>query len=215
MKNIVVLISGRGSNMAALLAAVREGRIAASVAGVISNRPNAAGLDLAARQGVATRVVDHQAHTDRSSFEAELGEAIDAHAPDLVVLAGFMRVLSAEFVGRYAGRLINIHPSLLPAYPGLHTHRNALADGVKIHGCTVHFVTAAVDRGPIIAQGAVPVLDGDTEASLAARVLEVEHTILVSAVRWYCADRLVSAGQRVDVKDAVVGMQALMVPRAD
>jgi phosphoribosylglycinamide formyltransferase 1 len=215
MKKMVILISGRGSNMAALLAAVRDGRIAASVAGVISNRPDAAGLDLAAREGVATRIVDHRAHADRASFETELGEAIDALAPDLVVLAGFMRVLSAEFVGRYAGRLINIHPSLLPAYPGLHTHRNALADGVKIHGCTVHFVTATVDRGPIIAQGAVPVHDDDTEESLAARVLDVEHAILVSAVRWYCAGRLVSAGRRIDVKDAVVGVQALTAPRAD
>lgn len=201
--------------MAALLAAVREGRIAASVAGVISNRPDAAGLEIATRHGVATRTVDHRAHADRASFEAELGEAIDALVPDLVVLAGFMRILSAAFVARYAGRLINIHPSLLPAYPGLHTHRNALADGVKIHGCTVHFVTAAVDHGPIIAQGAVPVHEGDTEASLAARVLDVEHAILVSAVRWYCAGRLVSAGQRIIVKDAMVDAPALTVPRAD
>jgi phosphoribosylglycinamide formyltransferase 1 len=215
MKRMVILISGRGSNMAALLAAVRDGRIAASVTGVISNRPDAAGLQLAARQGVATRTVDHTAHADRASFEAELGEAIDALHPDLVVLAGFMRILSAAFVARYDGRLINIHPSLLPAYPGLHTHRKALADGVKIHGCTVHFVTAAVDHGPIIAQGAVPVHDGDTEATLAARVLDVEHAVLVSAVRWYCAGRLVGTGAHIGVKDAVVDVPALTVPRVD
>ena len=135
--------------------------------------------------------------------------------PDLVVMAGFMRVVSADFVDRYAGRLINIHPSLLPSYPGLHTHRRALADGVKIHGCTVHFVTATVDHGPIIAQGAVAVHDGDTEDALAERVLAIEHRILVSAVSWFCADRLVSAGGGVRVSRAVVDVQALTVPLAD
>ena len=215
LKRLVILISGRGSNMSALLAATSEGRIAATVAGVISNRPDAGGLAIAAGQGVPTTVVDHQRFVDRNAFEHDLAAAIDVLAPDLVVMAGFMRIMSAAFVESYAGRLINVHPSLLPAYPGLHTHRRALAEGVKIHGCTVHFVTATVDHGPIIAQGAVPVHDGDTEETLAARVLEIEHDILVSAVRWFCADRLVSAGQGVRVNSPVVDMPALLVPVAD
>ncbi len=214
-KRIAILISGRGSNMAALLAAVGDGRIDATVAGVISNRPDAGGLALASSRHVATSVVDHRRFADRTAFEHALAAAIDALTPDLVVMAGFMRVVSADFVDRYAGRLINIHPSLLPSYPGLHTHRRALADGVKIHGCTVHFVTATVDHGPIIAQGAVAVHDGDTEEALAERVLAIEHRILVSAVSWFCADRLVSAGGGVRVSRAVVDVQALTVPLAD
>ena len=212
MKRMAILISGRGSNMAALFDAVDEGRIAAQVAGVISNRPDAAGLTLAAQRGINTLAVDHKAHADRDAFEHALATAIDALRPDVVVLAGFMRILSADFVARYAGRLINIHPSLLPAFPGLHTHRRALADGVKIHGCTVHFVTATIDHGPIIAQAAVAVHDDDTEATLAARVLAVEHGVLVAALRWYCADRLVSAGTRVRVKGAGADAAALTVP---
>ncbi len=215
MKRVVILISGRGSNMAALLVAVRDGRIAATVAGVISNRPDAAGLAHAARHGVPTTVVDHRLFADRAGFERALAAAIDALAPDLVVMAGFMRIVSAGFVERYAGRLINVHPSLLPAYAGLHTHRRALADGVKIHGCTVHFVTATVDHGPIIAQGAVAVHEDDTEATLAARVLEVEHRILASAVRWFCAERLVSAGPGVRVNGSVAHLATLTVPVAD
>jgi phosphoribosylglycinamide formyltransferase 1 len=201
MKRLVILISGRGSNMAAILDAVRAGAIPAKVAAVISNRPAAGGLALAAERGVATKTIDHTLSADRAAFERELSGAIDALSPDLVVLAGFMRVLGAEFVTRYAGRLLNIHPSLLPAYPGLHTHRRALADGVKVHGCTVHFVTHDVDHGPIVAQAAVAVRDDDNEASLAARVLTAEHRILVAAVRWFCEDRLVIDGNRVRVKD--------------
>ena len=212
MKRLVILISGRGSNMAAILEAVRAGEIAAQVAGVISNRPGAAGLSLAAARGVPTLVVDHGGFAERGAFERELAAAIDALHPDLIVLAGFMRVLGADFVGRYAGRLLNIHPSLLPAYPGLHTHRRALADGVKVHGCTVHFVTLDVDHGPIVAQAAVPVLEGDDEASLAARVLSAEHRILVAAVRWFCDERLVIDGNRVRVKDETAGAEALLVP---
>jgi phosphoribosylglycinamide formyltransferase 1 len=212
MKRVAILISGRGSNMAAILDAVSAGSIAARVVGVISNRPDAAGLALAATRGVAIAVVDHQTFSGRNAFENALAAAIDALEPDVVVLAGFMRILSAAFVDRYGGRLINIHPSLLPAYPGLDTHRRALADGVKIHGCTVHFVTADVDHGPIIAQAAVPVHEGDSDATLAARVLEVEHRVLVAAVRWFCEDRLVSAGRGVRVKNAVADMPALMVP---
>ena len=178
--------------MAAVLDAVHAGTVSARVVGVISNRPKAAGLARAASFGVASQVVDHESFDGRDTFE-------DAMTPDLIVLAGFMRVLSARFVARYAGRLLNIHPSLLPSYAGLHTHRRALADGVRIHGCTVHFVTADVDHGPIVAQGAVPVREGDDEASLAARVLEVEHRLLVAAVRWFCEDRLVIAGNTVHV----------------
>ena len=154
----------------------------------------------------------HEAYPDRDAFDAALSAAIDATEPDLVVLAGFMRILGPELVGRHEGRMLNIHPSLLPAYPGLHTHRRALADGVRIHGCTVHFVTAALDHGPIAAQGAVPVRDGDDEASLAARVLAVEHRLLPAAVRAFCAGRLVIAGGRVHVKHGSVPDATLLVP---
>jgi len=211
-KRVVILISGRGSNMAALLEAAADGAIRAQIAGVISNRPEAAGLEIAARRSVATSVVDHLLAPNRGEFERNLSAAIDALAPDLVVMAGFMRVLSPEFVAHYDRRMLNIHPSLLPAYPGLHTHRRALADGVKVHGCTVHFVTPDVDGGPIVAQAAVPVRDDDDEASLAARVLEAEHRLLVAAVGWYCEDRLVIDGRRVRIRDHVADAGALLVP---
>src|SRR5438477_694514 len=209
MNRLVVLISGRGSNMAAILDAVHAGTIAARVQAVISNRPGAAGLATAASRGFATSVVDQGAHRDRESFEQALGRALDALSPDLIVLAGFMRVLSPGFVQSYAGRMMNIHPSLLPAYPRLHTHRQALADGVRIHGCTVHFVTADVDHGPVVAQGAVPVRWDDDEAELAARVLAVEHRLLVAAIRWFCEDRLVIVSGRVRVKNEPSDAQAL------
>ena len=166
---------------------------------MIANRAEAGGLAIAASHGVATSVVEHRAFANRADFDAALAAAIDVDNPDLVVLAGFMRVLGAAFISRYAGRMINIHPSLLPAYPGLHTHRRALADGVRVHGCTVHFVTPEVDVGPIVAQGAVPVRDGDDEDALAARVLGVEHILLPRVVRWYCEGRLVIDGRRVHV----------------
>jgi phosphoribosylglycinamide formyltransferase 1 len=186
LPRIVVLISGRGSNLAALLAAEREGTLGGAVTAVVSNRADAAGLAIAARHGAATAVIDHRAFADRTAFEAALAAAIDVAEPDLVVLAGFMRVLSSAFVARYEKRMLNIHPSLLPAYAGLHTHRRALADGVTTHGCTVHFVTADLDGGPIVAQEKVPVLPGDDEATLAARVLEAEHRVLPAAVRAFC-----------------------------
>ena len=169
-------------------------------------------LDIAAAHGVPGFVVPHEAYPDRNAFDAALAAAIDATEPDLVVLAGFMRILGPELVGRYEGRMLNIHPSLLPAYPGLHTHRRALADGVRIHGCTVHFVTAALDHGPIVAQGAVPVRDGDDEASLAARVLAVEHRLLPAAVRAFCAGRLVIGDGRVHVEHGSVPDAMLLVP---
>lgn len=180
MNSIVILISGRGSNMEALLKAHLPCRIAA----VISNRADAAGLETARQHGIATAVVPHRDYPSREAFDAALAEAIDRHAPKLVVLAGFMRILTPAFVQHYAGRLINIHPSLLPAYTGVHTHERALADGVRIHGCTVHFVTADLDHGPIIVQAAVPVLPDDTPDTLAARVLREEHRIYPQAVRW-------------------------------
>ena len=190
MKSIVILISGRGSNMEALLAAVASGALPVRIAGVLANRPDAQGLETAAAQGVPTGVVDHKQFADRAAFDAGMAEAIDRFAPDLVVLAGFMRILTDGFVRHYAGRLVNIHPSLLPSFPGLHTHRRALEEGVRIHGCTVHFVTPALDHGPVIVQAAVPVLDDDDEASLAARVLAQEHQVYPLAVRWFAEDRL-------------------------
>ena len=212
MKRLVIVISGRGSNMAAILEAEREGTIAGRVVGIVSNRPDAAGLAVAARHGVPTAIVDHLAIPDRKAFDQALSVAIDSFAPDLVVLAGFMRVLGGDLVARYRDRLLNIHPSLLPAYPGLKTHRRALADGVKVHGCTAHFVTSQVDHGPIVAQGAVAVREDDDETTLAARVLSAEHRVLVAAVRWFCDDRLVIEGKRVRVKNETAGTEAQLVP---
>ena len=190
MKSIVILISGRGSNMVALIDAAASGALPVRVAAVLANRPDAKGLEVAAAAGVVTRVVDHRLYADRESFDAAMAEAIDAYSPDLVVLAGFMRILSDGFVAHYEGRLINIHPSLLPSFPGLHTHQRALDDGVRVHGCTVHFVTPKLDHGPIVVQAAVPVLDGDDATVLAARVLEQEHRIYPLAVRWFAEGRL-------------------------
>ncbi|MEK8048759.1 phosphoribosylglycinamide formyltransferase [Ideonella sp. DXS22W] len=190
MKRIVILISGRGSNMEAIVQRCAAEGWPAQVAAVIANRPGASGLAFAAGHGIATTVVDHTAHASREAFDAALAAAIDAHAPDLVVLAGFMRILGDAFVQRYAGRLLNIHPSLLPAFAGLHTHRRAIEAGCKLAGATVHFVTPALDHGPIVAQAAVPVQPDDTPEALAARVLAVEHVIYPQAVRWFVSDEL-------------------------
>ena len=189
-----VLASGRGSNLQALLEA------GVPVSAVISNRAGAPGLAIAARHAVAIRVVEHEAYASREDFDAALAAQIERFAPRLVVLAGFMRILTPAFVARYAGRLMNVHPSLLPAFPGLDTHARALAAGVKLHGCTVHFVTADLDHGPIVAQAAVPVLADDTPGTLAARVLAQEHVVYPAAVRWYLEDRLVVEEGRVRVK---------------
>lgn len=186
MKSIVILISGRGSNLQAMLEAGLPCRIAA----VISNRADAGGLQLAQARGIPTAVIEHRNYPDREGFDAALAELIDKFRPDFVVLAGFMRILSAGFVAHYHRRLINIHPSLLPAYGGLNTHARALHDGVRIHGCTVHFVTPDLDHGPIIIQAAVPVLPEDTEQTLAARVLHEEHRIYPQAVRWLCTNQV-------------------------
>ena len=189
MKRIVILISGRGSNMEAIVRASAAEGWPARVAAVISNRADAAGLGFARAQGIATAVVDHAGFASRERFDAALASAVDAFAPDLVVLAGFMRVLTPGFVQRYAGRLVNIHPSLLPLFPGLDTHRRALEAGCREAGATVHFVTAALDDGPVLDQARVPVLAGDTPATLAARVLEQEHVLYPRAIR-----RLLGAG---------------------
>jgi phosphoribosylglycinamide formyltransferase-1 len=185
-KSIVIVISGRGSNLQAILEAGLPCRIAA----VISNRADAAGLALAYKHDVPTAVVPHSEYQDRAAFDTALSQQIDHYQPDLVVLAGFMRILTPEFVEHYRGRLINIHPSLLPLYSGLHTHKRALADGVKIHGCTVHYVTGDLDHGPIIIQAAVPVLKDDTPETLSERVLKQEHRIYPQAIRWFCEGRI-------------------------
>ena len=209
MKKIVILISGRGSNMQAIL----EAKLPVTVAAVISNDPAAGGLATARSHGVATHVVDHRQFADRAAFDRDLQTAIDSFAPDLVVLAGFMRILTPQFVAHYRNRLINIHPSLLPSFTGLHTHRRALEAGVKVHGCTVHFVTAELDHGPIVIQAAVPVLDGDTEDTLAARVLAQEHRIYPQAVEWFCAGRLTITPQgTVVLKNPRPTGTALVVP---
>ncbi|CAJ0694176.1 Phosphoribosylglycinamide formyltransferase [Ralstonia mannitolilytica] len=190
MKNIVILISGRGSNMEAIVRACQTEGWPARIAAVISNRPDAAGLKFAASHGIATAVVDHKTFADREHFDAALAQAIDGFSPDLVVLAGFMRILTPGFVKHYAGRMLNIHPSLLPCFPGLHTHEAALAMGVKVHGATVHFVTADLDHGPIVLQAIIDVRQEDTPQSLAARLLTQEHVIYPRAVRWFVEDRL-------------------------
>jgi phosphoribosylglycinamide formyltransferase-1 len=197
MKRIVILISGRGSNMEAIVDACAAERWPATVVAVISNRPEARGLQFAASRGIAAVAVDHKQYETREAFDAELARVIDRHAPDLVVLAGFMRILAARFVEHYTGRMINIHPSLLPAFPGLHTHRRAIELGCKLAGATVHYVTAELDHGPIILQAVEPVRPDDTEDSLSQRILAKEHVIYPRAVRWIVSDEL-------DVRDGVV-----------
>jgi phosphoribosylglycinamide formyltransferase-1 len=187
--------------MRALVQACREEEWPAEIAAVISSRPDAPGLAWAREHGIATAAVHHRDFAGREAFDAELSREIDLHRPDYVILAGFMRVLTPGFVSHYAGRLVNIHPSLLPAFPGLHTHAQALATGVRVHGCTVHFVTPVLDHGPIIAQGVVPVLAGDTPESLAQRVLQVEHQTYPTAVRWLTEGRVeMTPDHRVDVR---------------
>lgn len=186
MKSYVILISGRGSNMQALLDSDLPGQCAV----VISNRPEAIGLQTAAALGVATAVVDDRQFASREAFDAALGDVIERHAPDLILLAGFMRILGDDFVKRFSGRMLNIHPSLLPDFPGIKTHAQALAAGASVHGCTVHFVSAALDGGPIIAHTKVPVIAGDDENTLAARVLAEEHRLYPRVARWFLEDRL-------------------------
>lgn len=197
MTSIVILISGRGSNMEAIVNAAKNEAWPAKIAAVISNRPEAGGLDFARSHGIETAVLDHRAYKDRASFDAQLVKLIDSFKPDLVVLAGFMRILTGDFVRHYEGRLLNIHPSLLPLFPGLHTHEQALEAGVAEHGATVHFVTEALDHGPMVIQASVPVLPGDTPDTLAKRVLKQEHVIYPRAVRWFIDNRLSISDNRV------------------
>ena len=191
-----------------------EANTGLEVRAVISNRPDAQGLEWAGAQGMRTRIVDHHAYATREAFDAALAGVIDEYRPDLVLLAGFMRIFTEGFIRRYPRRILNIHPSLLPAFPGLHTHRQALAAGVKVHGATVHVVTPALDDGPIVIQGAVPVLAGDTEETLAARVLEVEHRIYPQAVRWFVEDRVEFNGSGVvQVRGTGVSADNMVSPR--
>lgn len=211
MKKIVILISGRGSNMEAIL----DARLPVEIAAVISNEPEAKGLATAQARNIPTAVVPHRAFANREDFDGVLAMEINRYQPDLIVLAGFMRVLTEGFVTRYLGRMVNIHPSLLPSFPGLHTHQRALAAGVRVHGCTVHFVAPGLDSGPIIAQAAVPVLAGDDEDTLAARVLAEEHRIFPQAIRWICEGRVQLAGEDVVYKDVTPANGTLLSPALD
>ena len=194
--------------------ALVEAGLPMAVRAVVSNRPEAGGLEWAAARGIATRVVDHKAYPGREAFDAALGDVVEGTGADVILLAGFMRILTEGFIRRFPRKMLNIHPSLLPAFPGLHTHARALAAGVKVHGATVHVVTPALDSGPIVIQGAVPVLAGDTEAMLAARVLEVEHRIYPQAVRWFLEGRLEFAGDDVvHVRGSGVETDAMISPR--
>lgn len=199
MKRIVILISGRGSNMEAIVQQAQQEQWPVEVAAVISNRTDAAGLQFAQSHHIPTHVVENKAYATREAFDAKLQEVIDQYQPDLVILAGFMRILTSGFVAHYEGRLMNIHPSLLPAFPGLATHRQALDAGVRVHGVTVHFVTAALDHGPIVIQAVVPVLNDDTEASLAERVLNQEHIIYPRAVKLFIEGHLTLDHGKVNV----------------
>lgn len=199
-RRVVILVSGRGSNMAALIDAAAEPGFPAEIVGVISNRPGAGALAIAERAGIATAVVDHKAFSSREAFDAALDEAIRALSPDIVCLAGFMRLLTEGFITMWEGRMLNIHPALLPSFKGLDTHARALAAGVRLHGCTVHLVTAEMDAGPIIAQAAVPVLDSDDEDALAARVLTAEHKLYPRALAMWAKGEARLAGGRVRVE---------------
>ena len=209
----VVLLSGRGTNLAAILEAAQAADYPAMIAGVVANKADAPGLQLARAAGLPVTVVPNANYPDRDSYDAALQVAVDAYTPDLVVLAGFMRILTPAFVNHYAGQMINIHPSLLPSFTGLHTHQRALDAGVRIHGCTVHFVTAELDHGPIIAQAAVAVHADDTATTLAARVLAEEHRIYPAAIRWFAEGRLRIAGQQVVLADGLSNNVALIAPR--
>ncbi|MEK4034356.1 phosphoribosylglycinamide formyltransferase [Methylocystis sp. IM3] len=204
-----ILVSGRGSNMDALIAAARAPEFPAQIALVLSNRPDAPGLAKAKAAGIAVAAVDHKIYAGREEFERSLQIVLDTYRIDFICLAGFMRLFTPWFIGQWRGRMLNIHPALLPAYRGLHTHERALADGVKIHGCTVHFVVPEMDEGPIVAQAAVPVLDGDDAGTLGARVLEQEHVIYPLALRLVASGAVRIEGNRV--LGALAGSDARLV----
>jgi phosphoribosylglycinamide formyltransferase-1 len=212
-RRVAVLISGRGSNMTSLIAAAKDPSFPAEIALVLSNRPEAPGLATARENGITTVAIDHKHHLSREDFERAMQEVLEAHAIELVCLAGFMRILTPWFVERWTGRMINIHPALLPLYRGLHTHERALADGVKLHGASVHFVVPGMDEGPIIAQAAVPVLDGDTPDTLGARVLAQEHVIYPLALGLLAGGRLAIEGARVRINGEAAGTSALVAPQ--
>jgi len=207
-KRIVILISGRGSNMQAIL----EAGLDAQVVAVVSNNPGAGGLETARSRGIEAAVVNHRDFADRARFDEALATKVASYRPDLVVLAGFMRILTGAFIGRFENRIMNIHPSLLPAFAGTDTHRRALEEGVRLHGCTVHFVALDLDRGPIIVQAAVPVLPGDDEARLAGRVLEQEHKVYPMAIRWFLEGRLSIEAGRVAIAADCRYPQAAIAP---
>ena len=212
-RRVAVLISGRGSNMTSLIAAAKDPSFPAEIALVLSNRPEAPGLATARENGVTTVAIDHKHHLSREDFERAMQEVMEAHGIELVCLAGFMRILTPWFVERWTGRMINIHPALLPLYRGLHTHERALADGVKLHGASVHFVVPGMDEGPIIAQAAVPVLYGDTPDSLGARVLAQEHVIYPLALGLLAGGRLTIDGARVRISGEAAQTSALVAPQ--
>ncbi|MDP2331885.1 MAG: phosphoribosylglycinamide formyltransferase [Reyranella sp.] len=207
-----ILISGRGSNMAALVRAAQAADYPAEIACVVSNRAEAPGLAIAAAAGVATAVISHRGHADRETFDRALSAELERHGVELVVLAGFMRIFSPWFPVRWADRVINVHPSLLPCFTGLHVQRQALDAGVRLSGCTVHFVTSDLDAGPIIAQAAVPVLADDTDETLSARILRQEHRLYPQVVRWFGEGRVVVAEGRVTVRDIPPGATLLFSP---
>ena len=211
-KRVAILISGRGSNMAALIAAAQADDYPAEIVGVLSNRAAAEGLGIAAAAGIATRALAQSRFPDRASMDAAITEQLEAWNAEIVCLAGFMRILTPEFVDRWLGRMINIHPSLLPAFPGLDTHARALAAGVKLHGCSVHFVRAEVDSGPIIGQAAVPVLAGDTPETLGDRVLEAEHQLYPHCLKLVTQDRVQLTMERVLIPDAQAENALLIHP---
>ncbi|MDH5481155.1 MAG: phosphoribosylglycinamide formyltransferase [Nitrosomonas sp.] len=208
MRSLVILISGRGSNMQALL----EANLPVDKITVISNNPEASGLGIARQHGIDTIVIDHRSYPDRETFDAALAERIDACQPKLIALAGFMRILSENFVLRYEGRLMNVHPSLLPAFTGLNTHARALQEGIKIHGCTVHFVTPKLDHGPIVIQAAIPILPDDTKKTLAARVLQQEHHIYPQAIRWFMQHQLSLSNNCVVIRGTSINDVVLHSP---
>lgn len=210
MTSAVILISGRGSNLRSIVGA----GTGLEVKAVLSNRAEAAGVEWARSQAIPTRVIEHHGYPTREAFDAALGDEIEALAPDLILLAGFMRIFTPGFIARFPRRILNIHPSLLPAFPGLRTHRQALDAGVKLHGCTVHVVTPALDSGPIVIQAAVPVMPGDTEEALAQRVLRAEHRIYPQAVRWLIEGRVeFRADGGVEIRGAGVADDHLVAPR--
>ena len=207
-----ILISGRGSNMAALIRAAQATDYPAEIACVVSNREDAGGLEAARKAGVPTAVISHRGYPDRETFDRDVSAVLEKHGVGLVALAGFMRIQSPWFPEHWAGRQINVHPSLLPAFPGLHVQRQALDAGVRLSGCTVHFVTPALDSGPIIAQAAVPVVTGDTEETLSARILRQEHRLYPLVVRWFAEDRIAIGDGGVTVRGVAPGATLLFSP---